>query len=195
MILDRIYTIPERYVPHRWLSIYDVSKNLDRSWDALVIFYYSYLSVQDKSDNFRMVMEIRVRRQISEASKEPIKAIADTSRKWKRTDEGIKRRDRIIEKLFIQQKLACLILSFYHSLFPIMKSFVLLSHKKDAQIHWLHIEQLTFVKSFLSCFFWSEKIPKPRKKFMKLVVTQQSMQLEDRQLFLGAKSRKKIERL
>ena len=58
MILDITYTILERYFPHRWLSIYDVSMNLDRSSDALVIFCYLYLPGQDKSDNFRVGMEI-----------------------------------------------------------------------------------------------------------------------------------------
>ena len=33
--------IPERHAPHKRLSIYDVSMNLDRLLDALVIFYYS----------------------------------------------------------------------------------------------------------------------------------------------------------
>ena len=135
-------------------------------------------------------MEIYVRRQVCEASKEAIKAIPGTLRKQKQTEEGIKRRDRIIEKLFIQQKLKCLILSFYHRVFPTMKSFVLLLQKKDPQIHRLHVEQLRFVKSLLSCFLRPEKIPKSGKKLMKLDVTLQSMQLEDQQFFLGAKSRK-----
>ena len=70
--------------------------NIDRLWDALVIFYYSYLSGQDKTGNFRVVMEIYVRLQVSKASKEAIKAIADKLRKPKQTDEGIKRRDHIM---------------------------------------------------------------------------------------------------
>ena len=188
MILDITYAIPERYVPHRWLSIYNVSMYLDKLWDALVIFYNSYLSGQNKNDNFRIVMEIYVRRQVSEASKEAIKATADTLRTQKRTEEGIKRRVRITEKLFIQQKLIRLILSFYHGVFPIMKSFVLLLQKKDPHIH--HVEQLRFVKSFLSCFLRPQKISKSGKKLMKLDVTLRSMQFEDRQLILGAKSRK-----
>ena len=121
------------------------------------------LSGQDKSDNFHVVMEIYVCHQVCEASKEATKAIADTLRKRKRTEEGIKRWDHIIEKLFIQQKLTCLILSFYHCVFPTMKSFVLLLQKKDLQIHWIHVEQLRFVKSFLSCFLRPGKIPKSEK--------------------------------
>ena len=61
-----------------------------------MIFYYSYLSGQDKSENFRVVLEIYVRRQVSKASKEAIKAIADKLRKRKQTHEGIKRRDHIM---------------------------------------------------------------------------------------------------
>ena len=41
-------------------------------------------------------MEIYVRLQVSKASKETIKAIADKLRKRKQTDEGIKRRDHIM---------------------------------------------------------------------------------------------------
>ena len=104
--------------------------NLDRLWDALVRFYYSYLSGQDKSDNFRVVMETYICRQVSETSKEAIKAIADTLFKRKRTNEGIKTRDHVIEKLFIKQKLTRLILRFYHGVLPIMKSFVLLLQKQ-----------------------------------------------------------------
>ena len=74
-------------------------------------------------------MEIYIRRQVSKASKEAIKVIADLLCKQKQTDEGIKRQDPVIEKLFIQQKLTHLILSFYHSVFPIMKSFVELLQK------------------------------------------------------------------
>ena len=63
-----------------------------------------------------------------------------------------------------------------------MKSFFLLLQKKDPQIDWFHVEQLRFVKT--------KENSKSGKKFMKLDVTLWSMQLEDRQLFLGAKSRK-----
>ena len=37
LILDITCTIPERYVPPRWLSIYNISMNLDRLCDALVL--------------------------------------------------------------------------------------------------------------------------------------------------------------
>ena len=114
-------------------------------------------------------MEIYIRRQVSEASKDAIKVIADTLCKQKQTDEGIKRQDPVTEKLFIQQKLTHRILSFYHSVFPIMKSFVQLLQQKDPQIHQLHVEQLRFVKSFLLCFLQPEEILKLGKKLMKLL--------------------------
>ena len=71
-----------------------------------------------------------------------------------------------------------------------MKSFVLLLQEKDPQIHWLHVEQLRFMKSFLLCFLLPKKIPKSGKKLMKLYVTLWSVQLEYQLLIFGAKSRK-----
>ena len=155
-----------------------------------MIFYYSYLPGQDKSDNVRVVMEMYVRRQVSEASKEAIKAIADTLSKRKRTDEGIKRWDRIIEKLFPTKTYTSNI-KFLSRCVSHNEIFCSTLTKKDPQIHRLHVEQLRFVKSFL-CFLRPEKIPKSGEKLMKLNVTLRSMQLEDRQLFLVAKSRKKL---
>lgn len=32
------FTMPQRYVSHRWLSVYDVTMNTHRMFDALAIF-------------------------------------------------------------------------------------------------------------------------------------------------------------
>lgn len=33
------FTMPQRYVSHRWLSVYDVTMNTHRMFDALAIFF------------------------------------------------------------------------------------------------------------------------------------------------------------
>lgn len=40
---------PERYIPHRWLSVLDVSLDILRLWDAFVIFYYAFLGNEDRA--------------------------------------------------------------------------------------------------------------------------------------------------
>ena len=60
-----------------------------------------------------------------------MKSTVDTLRKCSRTKEGIKRRDLIVKKLFDQRKTTRVILSFYHRVFTIVKSFVLFLQKKS----------------------------------------------------------------
>ena len=40
-------TTPENYVPHRWVSVYDVSVDTERMWDAYYVFYFSFLTNDD----------------------------------------------------------------------------------------------------------------------------------------------------
>lgn len=42
------FTMPERYVPTRWLTIYDVALDVLRLLDVYVIFYFSFLSTEDR---------------------------------------------------------------------------------------------------------------------------------------------------
>lgn len=39
---------PERYVPHRWLSVLDVATDTVHLFDAYTVFYYSFLSQKDQ---------------------------------------------------------------------------------------------------------------------------------------------------
>ena len=41
------FTVPECYVPHRWLSVYDVSVDTECLFDAYQLFYFSFLSKED----------------------------------------------------------------------------------------------------------------------------------------------------
>lgn len=43
------YTVPQRYISHRWLSVYDVALDHVRLSDALILFYYSFLSKEDRA--------------------------------------------------------------------------------------------------------------------------------------------------
>lgn len=38
LMLGVKFTMPQRYVSHRWLSVYDVTMNTHRMFDALAIF-------------------------------------------------------------------------------------------------------------------------------------------------------------
>ena len=100
------------------------------------------------------------------------------------------RKDHILKKVFAQRKSTDLIISFYHAVFPMFKSFVLLLEKKEPQIHRLHIEQLRLAKNFLACVLKPEHIQKSSKKLVKLKVNLPSIQLNDQKMLLGTQAKK-----
>lgn len=44
MICNVKYTMPQRYVGHRWLSVYDVTLDAMRLLDCLTLFYFPWIS-------------------------------------------------------------------------------------------------------------------------------------------------------
>lgn len=79
----------------------------------------------------------------------------------KLTKDGKDRKLRIVDKLFHERKLAKLIMGLYSSVFPLLKSFVILFKMKEPLIHLLHEEQVIFKScmkillnnEFLLCFY------------------------------------------
>lgn len=62
--------------------------------------------------------------------------------KKKLTKDGRDRKLRIVDKLFHERKLAKMIMGLYSSVFPLLKSFVILFEMKEPLIHLLHEEQV-----------------------------------------------------
>lgn len=75
--------------------------------------------------------------------------------KKKLTKDGKDRKLRIVDKLFHERKLAKLIMGLYSSVFPLLKSFVILFEMKEPLIHLLHEEQVIF-KSCMKILFTNE---------------------------------------
>ena len=48
LLLGVKFTVPERFVPHRWLSAHDLAVSTIRLLDVLKVFYFSFLSKNDK---------------------------------------------------------------------------------------------------------------------------------------------------
>ena len=74
-ILGVTYSIPERFVSHRWLSAYDISLSTNILMDAYVVFYYGFLKADDKRNYYDTVKEIYKKKEISSESKERLKEI------------------------------------------------------------------------------------------------------------------------
>ncbi|KAK7487557.1 hypothetical protein BaRGS_00021259 [Batillaria attramentaria] len=101
LVLNIKPSTPERYVPHRWLSVLDVSLDTLRLLDAYTLYYSSFLREKDQSVYEEVVEEILARCQVSEKGRKEIKKIqAGLRKKWSTfTKEGKDRKLRVIESV------------------------------------------------------------------------------------------------
>lgn len=74
-MLNIKYTMPQRYVSHRWLSVYDVALDTLRLFDCLTVFYFAWLPESEKCKFLPAVVEVYHRLRVSQISRERITAI------------------------------------------------------------------------------------------------------------------------
>ena len=94
------FTVPERFVRHRWLSAYDVAVGTLRMWDAYKVFYYSFIDLKTKANYWPVVVSIFHDRKVSSPAKERIKEIIGQLRK-KNMTRWKKRKSIIVEKVHV----------------------------------------------------------------------------------------------
>ncbi|XP_059386115.1 uncharacterized protein LOC132120909 [Carassius carassius] len=142
------FSRPECYIPHRWLSVLDVSLEVLRMWDALVMFYYAFLSNEDKCTYKDIVSAILQKRKVQGTGrariKELWKELGNRSKNF--TNEGKMRKVRICKKVLFEDKKTLLELHFYSAVLPMLKHYVLLFQSKDPKVHKLHDESYQVVK-------------------------------------------------
>ena len=68
-MLNVKYTMPQRYVSHRWLSVYDVALDTLRLFDALTVFYFPFLTESERVKHLSIVIEVYHRLGVSVESR------------------------------------------------------------------------------------------------------------------------------
>ena len=95
------FSMPEKYVPHRWLSVYDVTVDTVRLLDAYIIFYFAFItSKEDRSMYLPRVVGILHGRKCSAEARHRIREIREHLRDKKLTDNGKLRKKKILSYLF-----------------------------------------------------------------------------------------------
>jgi hypothetical protein len=149
------YSKPARFIPHRWLSAYDISLQTTMLYDAYVIFYYPFLSNEDKKTYKEVTEKILADRGVSADGVKKLQAKISAK---KMTDDGKQRKKRICLKILMTDITTKLQLSFYTSVMQILKQYVLLFQSADTLVHQLHEQQFKTFKEFLACFMKAEHL-------------------------------------
>ena len=154
--MDVKYSRPERYVPHRWLSVYTVTCDIIRMFDALKLFYYSFLPDSEKQTYQDTVSGIFEQYDISSTSQQGIKRLQKQMSGEKMTQDGTNRKKRIFQKLFYTSEKTRLELKIYGSVLPMLKKYVMMFQSSEPLIHKLNDKQQELLLDFLSCFIRPE---------------------------------------
>jgi hypothetical protein len=146
------YSPPQAYVPHRWLSLLNVSMELQRMFSVMTVFYFSFLSDSEKEIQQDVLDKI-----LSPLPAKTKAAVLETQTSIKKlffagTKDGKERKQRIAGKLFQERDLTMAILNLYCKVLPILNQYILFFQKREPLMHKLHEQQELIIKEFLGCF-------------------------------------------
>ena len=193
-ILGIKFTMPQRFLNHRWLSCYDACSSNMAMMDAFHIFYYSFLEPDDKALFKEPARKILDDRKVSQQGIQRVITIWKELGKKKLTDDGKRRKTRIAQKVVVQTTKTMLTMNFFIAVLPIMKEYVCLFQSREPLIHLLHDKQEQVFKDFMACFVKSENLVHKTAKQLKLLNldSDEGLFLHSRDMFVGRPTREMI---
>ena len=181
------FTMPERFISHRWLSCYDVSVGTIRMWDPLTVFYFAFLPQDDRVLYQSILTSIYKQRDLSKEAEREIKLIQKDIGSKAMTEDGKKRKELAIKKIFYKRKQTRCIMHFYSASLPLLKQYVCLFETSSPMVHKLHDRQVELFRDFLSCFMKPEVYASMSVKNLKneLKIDKENNLIDQREMFIG----------
>lgn len=190
-LLSIRYTMPERYVPTRWLTVYDVAIDTLRLMDAYTLFYYSFLPADERLPFMRHCVEIYSRLNVSHEVRDRIRSIQCQLRQKNMTKEGKERKKKTNQRLFHERKRMLLILHFYSSCLPLLKRYTMIFQTKEPMLHKANDEQVKLLTEFMGCFIRPDLLlNKSAKRLVELDVASPTNWLQDSDIYIGLHAKK-----
>lgn len=188
-VLSIKFVSPVSFIAHRWMSCYDAALNFVYLIDALTLLFYAFLSNEDKTVYFSILCTIYRNKNLSSSDRATIKCIQNKLSSKKLTDDGVKRKKRIYQKLFYYRQKTCLIANFYIAALPLLKKYILLFQTKEPLIHKVYDEQKQLFLDFLSCFMAQEHLQiKSAKGLLDIDILNDELHLPHQKIFIGART-------
>jgi hypothetical protein len=187
-LLDLKYSTPDQFIPHRWLSCYDLSVSTLRMIDAFTLLYFAFIPANRKIKCTSVKIEILRRKNVSSRAELRIGEILEDIASKKMTDEGKERKERIIVKLFTSRRKTDLLLNFYKSVLQMMKSYVMTFQSTEPFIYRVHDQIVKLFSNYLTCFVRPEELVGLNHKRLTELKIDDSSLLKRDLLFVGTAS-------
>lgn len=128
-ILNVKYTIPQKFISFRWLSIYDAAQDFSTLLIVcLVHFYFSFLASSQRMDFLHVIVQFFKQYKVNEEGKNKIRNLQTSLQKKTITETGRERKLKIISKLFNNQLKIKLNLYLFLSLMSLLQEYSKLQH-------------------------------------------------------------------
>ncbi|CAL4166836.1 unnamed protein product [Meganyctiphanes norvegica] len=186
-ILKIKFTMPERFLDHRWLSCFDVASSTMRLFPAYYIFFFACLPDEDKFDYHDILQGIYVDLKLEDLDhvKRKVKVIHKKIKDKKMTSAGDERKRRIVKHLIYESNKTQLIAYFYSASLQPLKQYVCLFQSKDPLIHKLNEKQLEMFVKFLACYIKTEYLQEKYATGLKNLDIVDNILLPKDQIFYG----------
>ena len=157
------YRQPEMYASTRWLSIYVITVDTLYMFDALVVFYFPFLSPDHRKLYKSRLDDIYKRRQVSEISQKEIEKNQSYLKKKNLTKDGKERKQRIYKKLFFTKRKTRLQMSLFTAALLTVKRYVKVFQQNEPAIYRIYPEQFNVFRELLVDFIKPEVIAENKK--------------------------------
>ena len=185
-ILGVTFTMPERFLSHRWLSCYDVAVSTSHLWDSYKLFYTAFLPKSEQNLYANVKNAIFRKYSVSKHAKDVINGILNTLQQKKMTKDGKDRKNRIIKKVITMEVKTVFVINFYKAVLPLLKKYVLLFQSDKPMIHLVYGELEVLFQDFLGCFVKPEYlVGLDGFKLAEMDLTSKDKFLNLSQLFVG----------
>lgn len=180
---------------HRWLYVLIVLERIECLWDALVMFYFSWLSKDDTNIFKDDITAITAKRELSVSQIEKVNGIQSQLKKKSMTEDGKNRKQRIAVRLFEQKKKTLLHMGIYKAVLTHFNSYLKLFQTRNVFcLHLLHSELYQLTKLFFTFFINHDLISEAETvdSLLKIDVLSSDSYLPDSLIFCGSDASKII---
>lgn len=173
---------------HRWLYVLIVLERIEHLWDVLVVFYFSWIpsrEVEIYKEDMQAVFE---QRGLSGSQIKEVESIQSKLRKKNLTQDGKKRKQKIIKLMFVEKLKTLLQIGIYKTVLPHFNQYLKFFQSKAIFLHLLHFELFDLTKQFLTFFLKHEIVSKIEyaQDLLNINVNEPDNFLSDALLYTGA---------
>lgn len=152
-LLGEKYSKPHHFAPYRWLSCLDAAQSCLLQMNALTLYAFAFLTKSDKP-TYQGIVDSIVK-DFSKQARARLNELHCQLNQKSATEDGKKRRLKLVTKLFFNRKWTRMVLGVYSAVLPTLKEYVTLFQSAEPLTHMLCRKQMDVFISFLALFMKS----------------------------------------